>query len=284
MNQIIKIIKNKISEATQDKGQRQTLENIFLNDNAILNAIESFEARINELELESEALRKNENILSEQSKRNFEENNKLNNDIIRLDGDLINHIEENNKLKVKIERLEDENRELKNQKNDANGGTTKARKPEKDSVSKKLKEAEEKIEILETGKESLLEVIRGLKDQKKNLKIEKSRLERDLESYVNPDAEATLKKIVSENAARVALEKELEIVREEFRKFSEEKELEIDDCDVTIRDLENRLEEVVRENVRLEDELELHKNSSPNKKASPQPSRVPSRLSSDLPS
>ena len=97
MNQIITIIKRKITELTQnqDRKVREELENAFLSVE-ILVKIEDAEKRIDELSQEVEGLRRQNLVYSER----YEEKER---DIRRLDEQLIESNDKNAKQKAEIE-------------------------------------------------------------------------------------------------------------------------------------------------------------------------------------
>lgn len=280
MNQIITIIKRKITELAKNRSQQQVLEDALLKDNEILDEIETTKKIIDKLSREAEGLRKQNHAYSER----YEEKER---DIRRLDDQLIESHNKNANLKTKIEILEDENRELKSEKNATSEGVTSPRKPKKNSVNKEFEEAKEEIESLEEDKKILRQKIKELSDENKALKEEKNELEAGLDNYYfKPSPEESIKTIVSENAARVAQEKEQERIREklvEAQRLLEEKEDEIVFCNEIIEDYDRRIIELCEENILLQEELDNYKNPSPKKNAPPPLSRVPSRLDNSLP-
>src|SRR5207253_1050630 len=107
MNQIITIIKRKITELTQnqDRKVREELENAFLSDE-ILVKIEDTQKRIDKLSREVEGLRKQNHAYSERYEKK---------EIESLEAD-------KESLRGRIKELSDENKRLEAEKNELEAG------------------------------------------------------------------------------------------------------------------------------------------------------------------
>jgi len=114
---------------------------------------------------------------------------------------------------------------------------------------------------LEATKERLLKKNNELNNENKKFQAEITKLERDLESYVNPDAQATIKTVVSENAARVAQEKGKEKVKEELvvaRQLLEANQTEKEIQEKKIEEYEVKLKELSEKNTSLQERIRVY--------------------------
>ncbi|CAG8546321.1 4488_t:CDS:2 [Paraglomus occultum] len=140
-----------------------------------------------------------------------------------------------------------------------------AKKAKKSAATEALKTENEalKSEIGKINKENqeLFDSNKKLDKNNKKFQAEITKLEGVLENYANPEAQATIKTVVSENATRVTQEKEQKKIKEELvaaRQLLEANQTEKEIQEKKIEEYKEKLKELSEENISLQERIRVY--------------------------